>query len=91
MLKDPFEVKHQLLLNKRKNVGLIHCHDSKAFIEYSKEMDYIYENIQEYNPNVKREILTVFYNRTVDVLSNKNLQLIVTEPFVIDYLLIKVN
>ena len=54
-------------------------------------MHYIYENIQEYNPNVKREILTVFYNRTVDVLSNKNLQLIVTEPFVIDYLLIKVN
>ena len=27
--------------------------DSKAFIEYSNNMDNIYKNIEEYNPNKK--------------------------------------
>ena len=31
--------------------------DSKAFIEYSYDMDDIYKNITEYNPNKKRKIL----------------------------------
>ena len=31
-----------------------HLHDSKDFIEYLNDMDYIYKNIEEYNPNEKR-------------------------------------
>ena len=31
----------------------------KVFIEYSNNMDNIYKNIEEYNPNKKRKILTV--------------------------------
>ena len=34
--------------------------DSKVFIEYSNDMDDIYKNIEEYNPNEKRKILIVF-------------------------------
>ena len=53
--------------------------DSKAFIEYSNDMDDIYKSIQEYNPNKKRKILIAFDDMTVDMLSNKKLNKIATE------------
>ena len=45
--KDPFEEKYQFLINKGERTGLKHLNDSKAFIEYSNNMDDIYENIEE--------------------------------------------
>ena len=33
------------------SIGLKHFSNSKAFTEYSNNMDYIYENIEEYNSN----------------------------------------
>ena len=44
--KDPFEAKHQFLINKHNSASLKHCNDSKAFIKYSSDMDNIYENIK---------------------------------------------
>ena len=70
--KDPYEAKYQFLINKRGNTGLKHFNDSKAFIEYSNDMDDIYKNIEEYNPNKERKILT-FFDMIADMLSNKNL------------------
>ena len=32
--KDLYELKYQLLINKRKSVGITHCNDSTASIEY---------------------------------------------------------
>ena len=40
-----------------------------------------YKNIEEYNPNKKRKILTVFDDVIADILSNKKLNPIVTELF----------
>ena len=54
--KDPYQTKYQLLLNKQENVGLKHCNDSKAFIEYSNDVDDIYENIDDRSGWEKREI-----------------------------------
>ena len=45
-------------------------------------MDDIYENIEEYNPNKKQEILFVFDDMIAGMLSNKNLNPIVTELFI---------
>ena len=45
--KDPHERKYWLLINKREDVGLKEYNDSKAFIEYSNDIDDIYENIEE--------------------------------------------
>ena len=42
----------------------VSLNDSKGFIEYSNNMDNIYE---EYNPNKKRKILIVFDNIIVDM------------------------
>ena len=54
-----------MLINKRehKTSGLKHFNDSKAFIEYSNDMDDIYKNIEEYNQNKKRKILIVLFIR----------------------------
>ena len=65
--KDPYEEKYQLLINKRESTGLTYLSDSKAFVD----MDDIYKNIEEYNPNKKRNILTVFDDMITDMLSNK--------------------
>ena len=77
--KDPFEVKYQLLINKIKNTSLKYLNDSKAFIEYSNDMDDIYKHIEEYNSN---NILIIFDNMIVDMFSNKKLNPTVIELFV---------
>ena len=66
-----------MLINKREKTGLKHLNDSKAFTEYSNDMDHIHKNIEEHNPNKKRKLLIVFDNIITDMLSNKNLNLIV--------------
>ena len=47
--------------------------DSKAFIEYLNDMDDIYNNIEEYNPNKKRKILILFDDMIADRLGKENL------------------
>ena len=69
--KDPYEAKYQFLINKRESTGLKHFNDSKAFIEYSNNMDDIYKNIEEYSPNKKRKILIVSDDMIADMPSNK--------------------
>ena len=56
--------------------------DSKAFIEYLNDMDDIYKNIKEYNPNKKWKILIGFDDMIADMLYNETLNAIVTELFI---------
>ena len=79
--KDPHEAKYQLLINKRESTCLKYLNDSKAFIEYSNDMDELCKNIEEYNLNKKRKILVVFDDMIFDMLSNKKLNSMVTELF----------
>ena len=57
--KDPYEAKYQFLANKRESIVLKHFDDLKAFIEYSNDMQDVYENIDQYNPGKKSKILIV--------------------------------
>ena len=61
-----------------------YLNDSKAFIEYSNDMDDIYKNIEQYNPNKKRKILIVFHDMIADMLNNKKINQVVTELFIRD-------
>ena len=45
-------------------------------------MDESYKNIEEYDPSKDRNILIVFDDMITDMLSNKNLNPIVTELFI---------
>ena len=69
---------NKFLINKQESTGSKHLNVSKAFTEYSNDMDDIYKNIEEYNPNKKRKVLIVF-DMIADMLSNKTLNPIVTE------------
>ena len=80
--KDLYETKYQLLINKRENTGLLYFNDSIAFIEYSNDMDDIYKNMEEYNPNKKRKTLIVCDDMIFDMLTNKKLNPVVTELFI---------
>ena len=71
--KDPYKAKYQLLINDRESTGLKYLNDSKAFIEYSNDMDDIDKDIEDKNPNKKRKILILFDDMIADMLSNKNL------------------
>ena len=47
-------------INKSESIDLKHFNDSKAFIKYSNKMDDIYKNLEDYNPNRKGKILSIF-------------------------------
>ena len=55
---------------------------TKVFIEYLNDMDDIYKNIEEYNPNKKGKILTAFDDMIANMVSNKKLNPIVSELFI---------
>ena len=80
--KDPYKAKYQFLINKRESTGLKYLNDSKSFIECSNDMDDIYKNIEECNPNKKRKTLIVFDDMIADMLNDKKLNPIVTELFI---------
>ena len=54
----------------------------KFFTENSDNMDDIYKNIKEYNPNKERKILIIFDDMIAEMLNNKKLNPIVTELFI---------
>ena len=64
-----------MLINKRQGVGLKIYNDSKAFNDYSNDIDGIHENIEEYNPHKEHEVLIVFQT---------NIRLIFPQNFVME-------
>ena len=54
----------------------------KLLIEYSNDMDNVYENIDEYNIDKERKILMVFDDMIADMIDNKDLNSIVTNLFI---------
>ena len=89
--KDPYiaksqqlVAKYQRLINKPEGAERKHFNDLEAFIEDSNDMGGIYKNIEDNNPNKKQKILIIFDEMIADMLSNKNLNPIVTELFIRD-------
>ena len=78
--KDLSEPKYQFLIKKRENAAIKNLNDPSAFIEYSNTMDYVYNNIDDYNPKRKRKILIVFDDMIADIMTNKRFQAIIKEP-----------
>ena len=80
--KDPYKTKYQYLINKREKVRKNHFNDPKGFMEYSNDMQDVYKNIEDYNPIKKRKVLIIFDDMIADMISNNNLNPIVTELFI---------
>ena len=81
-VKDPFESKYQYLINKREGVGIYHFNDPKGFTEDSSNMDDVYKNIDESNPDNENKILIVSDDMIADMIHSKKLNSIVTELFI---------
>ena len=79
-IKDPLEAKYQLLINKRESTDLKYCKDFKAFVDHLNDMNDIYNNMNEYNPNRK-----IVLDRMIAMLSNEKRNPIVTELFIKSY------
>ena len=60
-----------LTINKRESATIKNFNDSADFTEYSNDMNDIYENTEENNPNKKRKILIIFDDMIPDMLSKK--------------------
>ena len=80
-VKDPLESNYQLLSNGREKVGIETPKNPKAFIDYSREIGDVFENLEDYNPVRKRRVLKVFDDMIADSESNKNLSPIITVLF----------
>ena len=63
-----------MLISKHEGVGLKPLKDFKAFIELLNDMDDIYEDIEDYNPNKKCKTLIVFNDIIADMPRNEKLQ-----------------
>ena len=69
--KDINEKKYQFLINKTEQAGIKNLDDSKAFIEYSNDMDDVLDDINNYNKNRDKKVLIVFDNMIADIEYNK--------------------
>ena len=73
-IKDPLKSKYQLLINGREKAGIENLKNPKAFIDYSRTIDDVYENLEDYDPTKEeRRVLMVFDYMIADVKSNKKL------------------
>ena len=72
--KDPYELKYQYLIGKRESVGKNHFNDPKALTDYSNDMDDVYKNIDDYNPNKENKILIIFDDMIADLINNKKIK-----------------
>ena len=80
--KDLSKPKYEYFIKNRKNSGIKHVNDDNAFIEYSNTMDDVYKNIDDYNPNRRRKILTTLDDMIADIMTNKKFQAIIKELFI---------
>ena len=77
-VKDPYEPKYQYLIDKRQKVGQKYLDDINAFIEYNSDINSIYQDINQYNPDKSRKVLIVFD----DMIAEKTLPPQVIELFI---------
>ena len=82
MLKTRIEAKYQYLIKKGEKAGIRHQKDPRACIEYSNDMNDVYKNDNEYNPDKDNINLIVFDDMIADMINNRRLDSIVTELFI---------
>ena len=66
------ESKYEFLIKKHENAGTKFFNDPNAFIECSNTMDDVYENVDDYNLNIKRKVLVVLDDIIADIMTKKD-------------------
>ena len=79
--KDIHEPKYEYLINEREQAGIKILNDPHAFIEYSDDMNDVLDDINNYNKNRDKKVLTVFDDMIADIEYNKKFKKIIKELF----------
>ena len=74
--RDLSKPNYEYLIKKHEDVGIKHLNNPNTFIECWNTMDDVYDNINEYNLNI-RKILIVFDNMIADIMTKKDFQAII--------------
>ena len=77
--KDTDEEKYQYLINKREQAGI---NDPHAFIEYSNNINDVFEDINNYNKKRDKKVLIIFDDMIADIMRSEKFKAIVKEPFI---------
>ena len=80
--KDPYDAKYQYLIKISEKAGSKRFNYPDTFIEYSDDMQDVYNNIDGYNIDKERKILIVFDDMIVDMFNKKKLNSIVLKLFI---------
>ena len=80
-VKDMHEPKYEYLINKRERAGIKNLDDLEAFIEYSDDMNDVFDDINNYNKNRDKKVLIVFDEMIADIEYNKTFKRIIKELF----------
>ena len=80
--KDIGEDKYNYLINKREQAGIKNLNDPKVFIEYSDDMDDVFDNINNYNKNRDKKVLIIFDDMIADIRRSEKFKAIVKELFI---------
>ena len=72
---------HQILIKQRKNVGIKHFNDSKAFIQCSNTMDDFMRILMITTQKEIKKILTVLDDMIADIMTNKKFHPKIEELF----------
>ena len=68
-VKVPLESRYQLFINGGEKVGIKTLKNPKVVIDYSKTIDDVYEDLEDYIPTKKRRVLIVFDDMIADMES----------------------
>ena len=79
-VKDLLKSKYQLL-NGREKIGTENLKNPDVFIDYSRTIVDVYENLGDYNPTKKRIVLIVFDDMISDMDYNEKISPMVTKLF----------
>ena len=79
--RDLSESKYEYLIKKREDAEIKPINNPNAFIKCSNTMDDVYENINDYNPTKKKQII-VFDDMIVDIMSDRKFRAIIKELFI---------
>ena len=80
--KNTDEKKYKFLINKREQAGLKNLNDLHAFIEYSNDMNDVFDNIDDYNKNRDKKVLIIFDDMIADIMRSAKFKAIVKELFI---------
>ena len=80
--KDLSERKYEFLISKREQAGKKNVNDPHAFIEYSNDMDDVLDDIDNYNKNRDKKVLTIFNDMIADIIRSTKFKAITKELFI---------